>query len=118
VGNHLLRRQTESQQRQAYFEYQLVRDRVIAEITTAAGDVKSYRQQMDSLIESISAAQDSYQFNLQRIRNAEGLPIELLQAIRARAAARNAYTTAVANYNRAQFRLLRAIGSVPDGFSG
>ena len=45
------------------------------------------------------------------------MPIELLQSISALAEARNAYTSAIGNYNRAQYRLLRAMGNpagVPD----
>ena len=59
---------------------------------------------------SIRTANDSYRLNLQRISAAEGLPIELLQAIRARSDALDAYNKAVSNYNRAQFRLLHALG--------
>ena len=59
------------------------------------------------------AATGTYPLSLQRIRGGEGLPIELLQAIRARANAQNAYTKAVTSYNRAQFRLLRATGQPP-----
>ena len=51
--------------------------------------------------------------NFDRVRASEGLPIELIQAIRARTQALNDYTRAVADYNRSQFRLLRAIGLPP-----
>ena len=113
LGNAALRGQRISQQRQAYFEYQMVRDKVLAEITTAAADVESYLHQINSLTGSIKAASESYRLNLERIREGEGLPIELLQAIRARADAQDAYTLAVANYNRAQFRLLKTLGRSP-----
>jgi hypothetical protein len=41
------------------------------------------------------------------------MPLELIQAIRARMQARNNYTDAIAGFNRAQFRLLRAVGQPP-----
>ncbi len=113
VGNHVLRRQRASQNRQVYLQWAMIRDRIESEITTAAADVASYRRQTESSRESIQAAAVSYRLNLERIRQGEGLPIELLQAIRAKADAQNAYTTSVASYDRAQFRLLRALGREP-----
>jgi outer membrane protein TolC len=113
LGNYVLRRQRASQNRQAYLQFAMVRDRVIAEVTTAAADLHSYLRQIDATTGSIQAANESYQLNFQRIRQGEGLPIELLQAIRARTDAQDAYTQAVTNYNRSQFRLLRALGQPP-----
>ncbi len=72
-----------------------------------------YGSQIDSTMSSIQAAEESYRLNRQRIQEGEGLPIEMLQAIRARADAQNAYLSTVANYNRAQFRLLWAVGEPP-----
>ena len=50
---------------------------------------------------------------MNRIRGAEGLPIETLQAIQSVATARRSYLATVTNYNRAQFQLLRAVGQPP-----
>jgi outer membrane protein TolC len=60
--------------------------------------------------QGIAAAQHSYERNLERIRNAQGLPIEVLQSIQALDAARREYLRAVVDYNTAQFRLHRALG--------
>jgi len=60
--------------------------------------------------EGVEAARQSYDLNLVRIRDAVGLPIELVQAINARTDAQNAYAEAISNYNRAQSRLQHAIG--------
>ena len=117
LGNISLRRRRESQMYQAEVEAEAVQDKIIAEIITAAADVGSYRRQIESTGEGVDAADKSYQANLERIREAEGLPIELLQAVRARAASQNAHTVAISNYNRAQFRLLRALGRTPGEFS-
>ncbi len=113
LGNISLRRRRASQMHQAEVEAEAVQDKIIAEIITAAADVGSYRRQIDSTGEGVAAADKSYQANLERIREAEGLPIELLQAVRARAASQNAHTVAISNYNRAQFHLLRALGRPP-----
>ena len=50
---------------------------------------------------------------MKRVRQSRGLPIELLQATRAQATALAAHTRAICQYNRAQFRLLHAIGTTP-----
>ena len=55
-------------------------------------------------------AQQSYDRNLERIRNVQGLPIEVLQSIQALDTARREYLRAVVDYNTAQFRLHRALG--------
>jgi outer membrane protein TolC len=60
--------------------------------------------------EGIASAQQSYDRNLNRIRNAQGLPIEVLQSIQALDAARRDYLRALIDYNTAQFRLQRALG--------
>lgn len=114
LGVAASRRATASQLRQAEFKAQWVFDRVMADITTASNDVHSYRSQIESATRSVADAGRSYERNFGRVREGEGLPIELLQAIRARANALDAYTRAVANYNRAQVRLLRAIGRPPE----
>ncbi|MEM8944906.1 MAG: TolC family protein [Planctomycetota bacterium] len=92
-------------------QIEALRERIAAEVVEAAADVASFRQQMEIAQSAIADAEQSYRLNEQRIREDEGLPIELLQSITALAEARDAYTEAVANYNRAQYRLLRAVGT-------
>jgi len=55
----------------------------------------------------------SLDLNMARIRGAEGLPIEALQAIQAAATARDTNLDAVGEFNRSQFFLLRAVGRAP-----
>lgn len=112
-GNRVLRRRRSSQLRQACLELALMRDRIASEITAAAADVQSYNRQIDSVLAQTEAAGQSLRLNVLRIRDGEGLPIELQQAIRAYAAAHDAYARAVSDYNRAQSRLLRALGQPP-----
>lgn len=113
VGNNVRHRQRESQQRQTYLQYQMVRDRVAAEVITAAADIASYRHQMQTTSDSVQAADRTVRLTEQRINQGVALPIELIQAIRARATAQDAHTKALTNYNRSQIRLLRAIGQPP-----
>ena len=76
----------------------------------AAGDSASYRRQINAAEEGLDAANQSYALNVERIRDAEGIPLELVQAIQARTNSQNRLTDAICNYNRSQYRLLHAIG--------
>ena len=109
-GNLLMKRQRATQLDQAELEAQRVQDQIVAEIITAAADAASYRRQIETARQGVVAAGQSYELNLDRIRDAVGLPLELDQAIRARTDAQNALTSAISNYNRAQYRLLHALG--------
>ncbi len=111
LGNVALQRQRRGELHERSLELEVVRERIAAEVVAAVADINSYRTQMQLAQESIVAAQESYTLNKQRIRAGEGLPIELLQSISALAESQIAYTSAVANFNRAQYRLLRAMGS-------
>lgn len=110
LGNVALQRQRRGELHERGLELEQLRDQIAAEVVEAAGDVESYREQIDISLTAIADAQESYRMNDFRIREGEGLPIELLQSIAALAAAQDDYNLAVANYNRAQYRLLRAIG--------
>ncbi|MEE3220767.1 MAG: TolC family protein, partial [Planctomycetota bacterium] len=79
----------------------------------AAADVASYKRQAAVAAEGLEAAIRSYEANTERITLGVGLPIELIQAIRARTDAQNAYSSSISDYNRAQFRLFHAIGQMP-----
>ena len=117
LGNRARQRLRRGELHERVLELEALREQIASEVVAAAADVASYRLQMEIAQEAITAAEQSYQLNEQRIRASEGLPIELLQSISALAEARNAYTEVVANYNRSQYRLLRALGNpagVPD----
>ena len=121
LGNVARQRIRRGELHERGLELEALRERIAAEVVAAAADVASYRQQLEIAEEAIRAAEQSYRLNQERIQASEGLPIELLQSISALADARNAYTEAVANHNRSQYRLLRALGNpagVPDGQVG
>jgi outer membrane protein TolC len=72
--------------------------------------VAARKRLIESAQTAISSAENSHRRNLERIRNAEGLPIEALQSIQALDQARREYLRSVVEYNQAQFRLHRALG--------
>ncbi len=85
-------------------------DRVSREVVESHSQVMSRRQQILAAEEAVTAAQASYDRNIERIENAQGLPIEVLQSIQALATSQREYLRAVADYNIAQFTLCRALG--------
>jgi len=112
LGNVALQRQRRGQLHLRVLELEAIRDRIAAEVVAAAADVSAYRRQVEIAGDAISVAQQSYQLNDQRIRESEGLPIELLQSIAALAESQTAYAKAAANYNQAQYRLMGAMGNL------
>lgn len=114
AGNIALRREAASQCHQRELELAAVRDQAAADVVSAHADVVGFHRQLEVAESAIGSAEESYQLNLSRIRQGEGLPIELIQSLNAMARALEQYTSAVANYNRAQYRLMRAVGMPPE----
>jgi outer membrane protein TolC len=110
VGERSARGEAASVMRQAQMRELAVLDRVAREVVEAHAQVTERERRIDVAKQGIVAAEKSYALNLQRIENAQGLPIEALQSIQALATARSAYLNAVVDYNVAQFELCRAIG--------
>ena len=109
-GEGAARRERNAQIQQATFTNLRMMDQVAQEVAEANVQVGMRRQQMEMAQNAIASARDSYQRNIDRIRDGEGLPIEALQSIQALETAQRAYLNAVANYNRSQLQLQWALG--------
>ncbi len=109
-GERAARNETSSLQRQAQMRELAIMDRVAREVVEAHTQVTKRQERIELTQRGVSAAQKSYALNVQRIENAQGLPIETLQSIQALANSQRAYLNAVVDYNIAQFELSRAIG--------
>jgi len=110
LGEHASRNGAGARVRQAAFQRVQVLDQVAAEIAEAFAQVEIRKGQIETARAGTVAAQLSYERNSERIQHGQGLPIETLQSIQALDQARRLYVRAVADYNRAQFRLHRALG--------
>jgi outer membrane protein TolC len=86
---------------------------VMAQVAAAHKAAVSRRRQVDRTEQAVAAASRSHELNRRRIEGGAGLPIEVLQSIQALERARTEYLNAVTSYNKAQFRLLTAIGTTP-----
>jgi outer membrane protein TolC len=85
-------------------------DQVAQEIAESKAQVSIRKQQIEIMEAAIENAMSSYQRNLERIKQGQGLPIEVLQAIQALETSQRAYVKAVVDYNRAQLQLQWALG--------
>lgn len=109
-GERYARDSSRSQLEQARWRQVQVMDQVASEVAETHAQVEARQSQIKLAEAGITAAQDSYRRNAERIRDGQGLPIETLQSIQALDQARRQYVRAVADYNRAQFQLQRALG--------
>lgn len=114
VGERAARNETASVARQAHLRELAVMDQVARDVIESQSQVTQRLQRIEAVREGIPAAERSYALNLERIKNAQGLPIEALQAIQALQAARQSYLDAVIDYNVSQFELCRAMGWFTD----
>lgn len=109
-GERAARRQSSAQLQQAMFRKVRRMDDVAREISDAHTQVQQRRRRIEVAQRAIRTAEDSYNRNLSRIRDGQGLPLEVLQSVRALEESRLAYADAVVAYNEAQFRLQWALG--------
>lgn len=109
-GEGAARRERSAQVQQATFAKLRIMDQVAQEVVEANIQVGIRKQQVEMAQSAIARARDSYGRNIDRIRDGQGLPIEVLQAIQALEASERAYLRAVADYNRSQLQLQWALG--------
>jgi outer membrane protein TolC len=114
-ADRAIAKQRAAQQRTATLDLMKVQDRIAAEVVSAEKARIASSRQMEEASRAVPEAQSSMDLNLTNIRRGAGLPgatrpIEVLQPIQALAQARTDYLESVLAYNRAQFRLCRALG--------
>lgn len=109
-GEQAARREADSRIQQSRFRDIALMDRIAREVVEAQIQVASRAQQIETGRSAIKAAEDSYSRNLERIKNGQGLPLEVLQSIQALGAAQRDYVRVIADYNTAQFTLHRSLG--------
>jgi outer membrane protein TolC len=110
LGEQAARSEASSRLEQARWRQVQVMDQVASDVVEAHLQVEARRDEFDIAKSGIAAAEASYRRNSERIRDALGLPIEALQSIQALDRAQRQYVSSVADFNRAQFRLQRALG--------
>ncbi len=109
-GEKAARAEANSRVEQAKWREISTLDRIAREVVEATAQVEARGQQIKQAEIAVAAAQRSYEQNRERIRNAQGLPIEALQAIQALGQAHREYSRCVADNNLAQLAQQRALG--------
>ena len=84
-------------------------DLVAREVTKSHAQVQIREQQLVTAQELLKFAADSYEHNFIRIRQGQGLPIEVLQSTTL-LQSRREYLRTIIDYNNSQFTLQRALG--------
>ncbi len=85
-------------------------DQVAREVSEFHSQTQFRARRIELSKQAIQSAKDSYQRDLSRIREGQGLPIETLQSLQAFEQAQRDYLNSVVDYNQAQFQLQWAIG--------
>lgn len=109
-GQAALRNTAASRLRQAQIQELAALDLVAREVTESHAQVQIREQQVETARDLLKFAGDSYDHNLVRIRQGQGLPIEVLQSTQALLQARREYLRTIIDYNTSQFTLQRALG--------
>jgi len=109
-GEEALQRESKARISQARARQLQMLDRVAREVTESQLRISSGRRQMETALQAVESAEQSYRRNLERIHNGQGLPLEALQSLQALAAARREYARSIADFNIAQLTLQRALG--------
>lgn len=118
LADRAIAKQRAAQDRAANLEMMKIQDRVASEVVRAEKGRIAAARQMAEAGRALPEALASLALNLTNIRRGAGLPgatrpIEVLQPVQALAQARTDYLDSVLAYNRAQFRLHRAVGRPP-----
>lgn len=117
-ADRAIMRRNAAEKRTADLELIQVSTQVTADVASAYELRATAAQQIVESRETVNEAVESLKLNLINMKQGAGLPratrpIEVLQPIQALAQARLDYLESVIGYNRAQFRLKRAIGQQP-----
>lgn len=110
LGERAIQAEASSRVRQAELRQVAELDRVAQEVVTAHTQVQTRASRIEIARTGIQSAEASFHLNWERIQNAQGLPIEVLQSIQSLALMRREYLNAVVDYNIAQFQLWWATG--------
>ncbi len=117
-GNRAEQREQESVHRGTVLRQLQVEDRIVTQVVQARELVQGWRERVNILRASLFNAQGapegpvflSIRLSFERIRGGEGRPLELLDSIRSLSDVLEAYGQAVTEYERAEVRLLFALG--------
>ena len=113
IGNLALQKTRLAEVGQAVAERSRMIAEVRSEVSAAHADVDAARQQVEISNKRVASAEAGFIEDVRRIRNTVGRPIEVVNSLELANQARVARIRAVADYNKAEFRLFVSLGSPP-----
>lgn len=113
AGNHAWQNIRRSERDQMIFSRALALAQIRREVTEQQAQARARRRAVDVAWTQLTAAEKGAQQELRRTRAGEALPIEALNNITRLNDARQRLLTSVIDYNRAELRLLVALGTNP-----
>lgn len=118
LGDRAIARTRAAENRIQALEQIKVQDRIAAEVAGAYEEGAAAEYRLEDAAQGVPRALESLALNFDNIRLGAGLPraarpIEVLQPIQALYQTRTSYLNAAIDFNRAQFRLYRALGRPP-----
>ncbi len=96
-------------------ELERLRQRITREVVEALARVRSLSEQIGTAREELAAAQEALRLSQERKEFGVAAVLEQILAEQDLTRARNDYINAVAEYDIAQYALLRALGGMPSG---
>lgn len=93
--------------------YDLAVNQIRREVTEALADARAAVAQITTAEAALVTAEEGFKLEMERIKQAQGRPIEILDSFRQLLESRQELLRAVVAFNTAQFRLFVAVGSNP-----
>ena len=113
AGNLSLIKRQESQAGVAVANRDRTINLVREQVASSRAEALTKRETLRIAVEQLTLAQDGYQKDLERIQQAVGQPLEVLNNLNLLRKARESMIEAVLGFNQAQFQLFVAMGSPP-----
>jgi outer membrane protein TolC len=113
VGNAALIGAAQSRLRTENYQMTRALDQVRDEVAEGYARAHARWSQIGVSEKAVRTAQAAFAEDLRRIREQQGLPIEVLDSVRLLGQGRNDYLNAILDYNRAELELYVALGQPP-----
>lgn len=114
VGNHARLRRARSIVGQMTAGYEIALNQVRREVTEAQAAAKTAARQMESAKGALTAAEEGFRIEADRIKLGQGRPIEALDSFRQLLESREELLRAIVAFDMAQFQLFVALGGNPE----
>ena len=114
VGNRSRVRQADAWVGAAVAELDGTTNQIRREVAEALADARAASAQIKTAETALSIAEDGFKLEAERIRQGQGLPLEVLDSFRQLLESRQELLRAVVAFDIAQFRLFVAVGRTPE----